>query len=265
MDEKFTSRRRFLRAAPLAVGLTAGCQSPASRTTDSVTGTTTTTSTTENEETTSTTDTDGETTTASDDTGAPISTAITPDVLSYHPRRARVIREFLPDAGPASIAVGFPLDRTAPSQGYCFDAGPCRLRYAWAGEFISIPYTKDDGPATLDGRVYYRRRREFPLRFGAADRTPEPVEFRGYALVDRLPEFRYAAGGVTVRHLVRPLPDGRGLRQTFEIPDPGGPVWYVPGEADASVEASAGEWRDGRLRLRAAEATSFTVTMEWSE
>ena len=193
----------------------------------------------------------------------PISTDIGADVLSYHPDRARVIREFLPMAGPASIAVGFPSERTATTQGYCFDAGPCRLRYAWEGEFISIPYVKDDGPARLDGQVYYLPRQGFPLRFGDADREPDAVEFGGYSLVDRLPRFRYAADGTAVRQLVRPLPDGRGFEQTFEIPDADRPVWYVPGEVDGlSTDASAGEWTDGRLRVSAAEAADFTVTLE---
>ena len=44
--------------------------------------------------------------------------------------RPNVVRAFLPDAGPAAIAVALPGD-----QNFCWDAGNCRLRYLWSGEF----------------------------------------------------------------------------------------------------------------------------------
>ena len=37
----------------------------------------------------------------------------------------------MPGAGPAAIAVSLPNDLS-----YCWDAGSCRLRYAWQGEFL---------------------------------------------------------------------------------------------------------------------------------
>ena len=42
-----------------------------------------------------------------------------------------ISRTFLPDCSPAAIAVGLP-----GGLSYCFDAGLCRLRYAWKGGFI---------------------------------------------------------------------------------------------------------------------------------
>jgi len=240
MADNISSRRRFLRTLPAVVGLTAGCQAPRLGTTP--------------------TDESTPTATPPED---PISTDLTLDPLSYHPTRARVIREFLPQASPASIAVGFPSERTATTQGYCFDAGPCRLRYAWAGDFISIPYVKDDGPAELGGKRYYRAQQGFPLRFGGDEHQPDAVEFQGYSLVDRLPQFRYEADSVEIRQLVRPLADGRGFEQTFEIPDLEQAVWYVPSEENGlSTDASAGKWSDGRLRVPADAAAEFTVTLE---
>ena len=45
--------------------------------------------------------------------------------------RPAVQRIFMPAAGPAAIAVALP-----NGQNYCWDAGACRLRYAWPGDFI---------------------------------------------------------------------------------------------------------------------------------
>jgi len=40
-------------------------------------------------------------------------------------------RIFMPDAGPAAVAIAL-----VGSQNVCWDAGQCRLRYAWQGSFI---------------------------------------------------------------------------------------------------------------------------------
>lgn len=192
----------------------------------------------------------------------PIATTITADPLSHLPDRSRVIREFMPAVGPASIAVGFPTERTDTAESYCFDAGACRLRYAWRGGLIDIPYVKDDGPASIDGETYYAATQGFPLRFGAGEQAPESVEFRGYELVDRLPEFRYVADGTAIRQHLRPVENGPGIAQTFRIPDAGAPVRYVADrKGGVSIDASAGEWTDDRLRVSAAEAAEFTVTI----
>ena len=44
-------------------------------------------------------------------------------------KRPLMYRIFMPDASPAAIAVGL-----KHGQNYCWDAGQCRLRYAWYGE-----------------------------------------------------------------------------------------------------------------------------------
>jgi len=192
----------------------------------------------------------------------PIATTIPGDPLSHLPDRSRVIREFMPAVGPASIAVGFPTERTTTPESYCFDAGACRFRYAWHGGLIDIPYVKDDGPATIDGETYYAATRGFPLRFGEEGREPESVDFRGYELVDRLPEFRYVADGTEIRHYLRPVENGPGVAQTFRIPDAEAPIRYVADRnAGVSIDASAGEWAGDRLRVSAAAATEFTVTI----
>jgi azurin len=45
--------------------------------------------------------------------------------------RPTFARLFLPEAGPAAIAVAL-----TEAQNFCWDAGTCRLRYAWLGAFV---------------------------------------------------------------------------------------------------------------------------------
>ena len=55
---------------------------------------------------------------------------------SIAPQKKRPGAIKMPDASPASIAVA--LDDT---NSLCWDAGTCRLRYAWTGGFIDgFPY-----------------------------------------------------------------------------------------------------------------------------
>ncbi len=184
------------------------------------------------------------------------------ELLSPLPARARVIREFMPRCGPAAIAVAMPSGGSRRPHAYCFDAGGCRLRYAWTGGFIDIGYQKKDGPAEVVGDVYYRATAGFPLRFGSAGDVPTGPEFLGYRLIDSFPRFRYRVDGKTVRQLVQLRPDGPGIVQHFEIDGVDETVWYVTDrESDGRVTASAGRWENGRLKLRPAEAERFSITI----
>ncbi|MBK8505070.1 MAG: hypothetical protein IPL46_24420 [Saprospiraceae bacterium] len=51
----------------------------------------------------------------------------------YRPNPPYLYRVLMPDTGPAAIAVCLPHEIN-----YCWDAGSCRLRYAWSGEFLDL-------------------------------------------------------------------------------------------------------------------------------
>ena len=56
-------------------------------------------------------------------------------------RRPLMYRIFMPDASPAAIAVALP-----HGVSYCWDAGNCRLRYAWIGGFVDpMPVWRANG------------------------------------------------------------------------------------------------------------------------
>ncbi|MCD8535592.1 MAG: hypothetical protein LR011_12735 [Verrucomicrobia bacterium] len=68
-------------------------------------------------------------------------------------QRPKIQRIFMPDAGPAAIAVALPGDLS-----YCWDAGACQLRYVWKGQFIDPwPVWKGNGNAlaSLQGGCHF--------------------------------------------------------------------------------------------------------------
>ncbi|MFC5408812.1 plastocyanin/azurin family copper-binding protein [Larkinella bovis] len=176
----------------------------------------------------------------------------------YELKYPAIYRTFMPDSGPASIAVGL-----TPQTAYCWDAGACRLRYAWTGGFIDQTDHWDGNgkkPTHVIGDVYFRDRGGFPIRFGTADRLPE-VKFKGYKLINRYPEFRYLVNGVEVREMIKPLATGKGLVRHFSLGPVAGPVYVAckPGDG-VTYRPSVGKIQDGMLRLPVG-TKSFTITM----
>jgi uncharacterized cupredoxin-like copper-binding protein len=166
-------------------------------------------------------------------------------------------RIFMRDCGPAGIAVALP-----DAQNYCWDAGACRLRYAWRGAFVNpMPQwrTNGDGFAEVLGTVYYRSMPAFPLRFGDPKLVPHDVRFRGYSVVGGLPEFHYEAAGADVRELIKSHPGG--FEETFKITGTKASVFFVTDpNSGASIASDAGKFTDGVLKLAAAKAKQFTVS-----
>ncbi len=140
-------------------------------------------------------------------------------------RRPFVQRIFMPDCGPSAIAVALPGDVNA-----CWDAGQCRLRYAWKGGFIDA--TKNwagsgkDLPVVL-GDVFWKAPQDvFPLRIGGADAAVPKVKFLGYRLIKGFPEFHYTVDGTEVFESLNALPKGGGVTAAFRIEKAPGQVFY---------------------------------------
>jgi len=177
--------------------------------------------------------------------------------------RPLVSRTFLPDCGPAAVAVGMP-----GGQSYCFDAGACRLRYAWKGGFVDNTDQwdgKGDLWSIVVGRIYYRAPAAPWLRLGAPGHVPE-ARWHGYRLVNGYPEFHYTLDGIGVRQQIHPRPGGGGLDISYEISSVPGPVYLMTApdggaECGAVFSSSAGTWNGPLLTLTAPEAAHFTVTL----
>jgi mono/diheme cytochrome c family protein len=138
-----------------------------------------------------------------------------------------LIRGFLPDSSARSIAVGLP-----GGLSYCFDAETCRLRYAWSGEFLNMTPTwhgRGASPPELRGTKFYVAPDLLPWRVGDKAALPA-LKFLGYALVNKVPEFRFTVNGVTVKQIVTSAPAG-GLLARFELGERAQGAWFHAPEA----------------------------------
>jgi len=192
-------------------------------------------------------------------TPAPLAGDTPADIDEHVENRARVIREYLPDTSSSSLAVALPTADTTQKQAYCFDAVNCYLRYAWTGDFLSIAWVKEDGPADILGDRYYTTSNDQVLRFGNPSAPPETRAFDGYSMWDGYPTFHYELDGVAVDHRIVAADGGPSLQHHFELEGADSSVFFVT-DGTADYDASAGEWTDGTLEVPADAADSFTVT-----
>jgi azurin len=174
-----------------------------------------------------------------------------------------LFRAFLPETGPDAIAVSLPQELS-----YCWDAGTCRLRYAWQGSFLDFSDFRKSYKkyaVKVAGTVFYRDKTAFPLRIDGPENIPA-VKFKGYRLINRYPEFHYTINGMEVYELIHPKPDGAGLSRTFRIPKTRKPIWFAFSSEDGvDYSCAKGKWVDGKLKLSSGEAKEFTVIMTKKE
>jgi len=173
--------------------------------------------------------------------------------------RPLVQRIFLPNSGPAAIAVALD-DKVS----LCWDAGECRFRYAWTGGFLDgYPYWKGNGSslAKIAGTVRFTQTK--PL---LADAKPK---FEGYDIAGGLPTFRYqlsrADDHLEFAESVHPISGGDGFEQSFVIsPAPKQPLTLTFTEdAKTKITSDAGNWSKNQLTLTPAQAAKFTLTYKF--
>ncbi|GAB2587408.1 plastocyanin/azurin family copper-binding protein [Spirosoma areae] len=168
-------------------------------------------------------------------------------------------RVFIEDAGSAAIAVHLPHQLS-----YCWDAGSCRLRYAWQGEFLdNTDFWKGhrDANVKILGSIFYRDKTPFPLRIGEDERRLV-VKFKGYRLLNRFPEFHYSVNDVDVFELLLPKEDGTGLIRTFRLSNTDKPIWFTFTPDDGvDYATSTGEPITDNIKLLFPQGGQFSVIM----
>lgn len=197
-----------------------------------------------------------------------------------------VYRTFMPGASPAAFAVALP-----GNQYYCWDAGECRLRYAWAkGGFIRgnrVHWSSNGKPvAQFFGDPYYRARsshlkpedyqrlaatnhkrpfydtseaNDFPIRIKGVSSRPA---YKGYRLIEGFPEFRYTLGNHEIRELIKASADKMGIVRSFSIQPAVQATFHLTPTELATLSSSNGEIaKDGSLQLSAADAAAFSLTL----
>jgi len=168
-------------------------------------------------------------------------------------------RIYLPDASPAAIAVRLPHHLS-----YCWDAGSCQLRYAWQGGFLDntdIWKGHHDAYGEILGTVFYRDETAFPLQVDHPGNSPV-VDFKGYRLIEKYPEFHYQIDGIDVYECIKAKEDGTGLIRTFKIPKTDRIIWFIAHPGDGvTYQSSKGKWYKSKLKIMPEDARHFTVIM----
>lgn len=162
-------------------------------------------------------------------------------------------RAFMPNSGPASIAVLLP-----GGVAYCWDAGAGRFRYAWTGGYMTMPRAAERGLATLEGPVFYTEP-EYPLRLGTAPGgEPKRIDYKGFVLdAQSIPEFATVVDGVTVRERAE-VRNGRLVRRFRTSGE--ATVWFaIP--AAGGVTATGGTREGSYFKFSGASAREFTIIM----
>ncbi|MEP7109714.1 MAG: plastocyanin/azurin family copper-binding protein [Ferruginibacter sp.] len=167
---------------------------------------------------------------------------------------------FIEGASPAAFAVHLPQELS-----YCWDAGDCRLSFAWKGGFLDMSDLWKghfNASAKIPGDIFFRDNTEYPIRLGKNATVPT-VEYKGYRLINRYPEFHYRLNGLDVYEMIRQKEDGFGLVRVFRIPNADREVWFFTNRQEDAIEYkfSAGRYKDKKLELSTAEAKAFTITM----
>src|SRR5690606_22955917 len=143
--------------------------------------------------------------------------------VPYSADDQNMYRVYIEGASPAAIAV-----RLTEELSYCWDAGTSKLRFAWKGGFVdnsALWKGHKDAEARIIGDVFYSDQVDFPIRIKEENGMPK-VEYKGYRLIDRFPEFHYTVNGVDVYEFIRPHTDGNGLIRNFRIPKSDSKVWF---------------------------------------
>lgn len=177
----------------------------------------------------------------------------------YKPVPPYHYRVFIEGASPAAIAVSLPQNLS-----YCWDAGTCKLRFAWQGGFLDnsdLWKGKGDALAKVTGNIFFTEAPVYPLAFQGAPQEPI-IRFKGYRLVNRYPEFHYTVNGAHVYELIKPKEDGKGIVRYFRITGhTKGLVFRTAPQTGVAYAASAGKWEQNALLLTALQAREFNVTI----
>lgn len=171
-------------------------------------------------------------------------------------------RTYVEGATPAAIIVRLP-DQLS----FCWDAGVCRFRFAWKGDFVDneeLWKGHRDAKSEILGDVFYREEQEFPIQIGNKASTSKK-EFKGYKVIDGgYLEFHFVMDGVDVFETIKELKNEKGLIRTFRIPALKEEDVYFNYTSTPDVQYY---YKDkalvgNRLKIPSKEGAQFSVTLK---
>lgn len=163
---------------------------------------------------------------------------------------AKLQRMFMPDAGPAAIALSL-----NENVHVCWDAGTCQFRYAWNGKFIDQwPVWRGNGNALakVRGNPFSRVGQGNPFQ------NLGKTKFRGYQEKAGNYTFSYSVGDVNFELKITSASSNEvSLNFTSNTNKP---LHYQPIIEEGTWTASKGKLANGVLKLTTGEAKSFSIT-----
>lgn len=175
-------------------------------------------------------------------------------------RLPAMYRTFMPNCGPAGIAVGMEGDLS-----YCWDAAQCRLRYAWKGGFISLEKnwaSNGSKKAEILGSVFFTDTVKAPIRIGQKDHIPK-ARFKGYTMVAGYPTFHYELDGVAVSERITPAAEPNSLERELVFSGPVPSLWYLVSDRQSQVIDAPGAWDGDYFKIRAdGQETVLTIVIK---
>jgi len=162
---------------------------------------------------------------------------------------AKLQRMFMPDAGPAAIALSL-----NENVHICWDAGTCQFRYAWNGKFIDQwPVWRGNGNALakVRGETFTKVGQGNPFK------NLGKTKFKGYSEKDGNYIFSYAVGDVDFSLSISAL-SSKEISLNFTS-NASKNLEYKPELEQGSWTSSKGEISNGILKLNAKEAQNFSI------
>lgn len=170
-------------------------------------------------------------------------------------------RTYIEGASPAAIIV-----RLSEQLSYCWDAGPCKFRFAWKGGFVdNTELWKGHRDATSEilGDIFYREETESPIQIGSSDRI-STKKFKGYRIIDDgYLEFHFLIDDVDVFETIKELKNENGLVRTFRIPKLKDNLYFnYTSDANTQYYYKDKPLVNGRLELSPNEGAQFSVVLK---
>jgi hypothetical protein len=139
------------------------------------------------------------------------------------------------------------------------------IRTGWTGGFINVNRDRrgrGGGLCAILGEKFLLGTKEFPLRTGSPDKTPE-TRFSGYSRRGN-PCFIYEVDGVRIEQTATGNPAQKGLTLGFRAPDSKWYLFYLIDSKDLLVSTTAGKWHadKGYVQIPAKKASEFFISIE---
>jgi len=161
-----------------------------------------------------------------------------------------VVRAFLPQASPASIAVIL-----KENISLCWDTEACRFRYAWPGSATKITGSRE--PANLP-QPFYQENAETLWSFSSKIKP----QFLGYRLAEKYPIFNYIFGEIEIREKISNGATAGSIVREFTLSGVKKPVSLnLSHLGDVSILSSKGVLQGNTLNLTAKQAKFFSLTI----